>query len=306
MKYLVALAAIIGFGAKAVCHAESDSSALGNNHSEQTESVDESAIRKVIESYTDAFNNADANRLASHWAEAGQLVTSEGTVIQGQQALTEAFANYFTQNPGVQLELVGVSLNVMSPHVAVETGTARTLKPDQAPEESTYEAVHVKSATGWKMDSVREFPAAPTVPSHYEQLASLEWMVGTWGNDDDGSQIESSCRWTTNRNYLARTFRVIDDRVDFEGTQIIGWDPQAQAIRSWVFDSDGGFGAGRWQQNGNRWTVQTIHHLPDGRRGTATNTYELVDNNTVRFASTARVVDGELLPSIDPVEISRR
>ena len=29
-------------------------------------------------------------------------------------------------------------------------------------------------------------------------------------------------------------------------TQRIGWDPAAKQIRSWEFDSEGGFGEGTW------------------------------------------------------------
>ncbi len=70
------------------------------------------------------------------------------------------------------------------------------------------------------------------------------------------------------------------------GSQIIGWDPYAQTIRSWLFDSDGGFGVGRWTPAGNRWTVKTLSVLPDGRRGSATNIYEL-EGDTVWGATAA-------------------
>ena len=132
-------------------------------------------------------------------------------------------------------------------------------------------------------------------------------MVGKWADRSEKAQIETSCRWATNQNFLVRTFRVfVDGQVDFEGTDVIGWDPHRQAIRSWLFDSDGGFGAGRWSGGEDgRWTVQSLHVLPDGRRASATSIYEVLDENTVRFRSIARQVDGELLPSIGPVELCR-
>jgi hypothetical protein len=180
------------------------------------------------------------------------------------------------------------------------------IMPEVEPSETEYEAVHVRTAAGWKVDRVREqqLPSGPL--THYEQLRELEWMVGTWVDADEDSSIETSCRWTTNNNFLVRTFKVfIEDRVDFEGTQIIGWDPHAKTIRSWLFDSDGGFGAGRWAGKGNRWTVQTLSVLADGRRASATNIHQIVNENTVQFRSIGRQVDGELLPNIDPVKIVR-
>jgi hypothetical protein len=132
-------------------------------------------------------------------------------------------------------------------------------------------------------------------------------MVGKWADTSDQGRIESSCRWTTNHNFLVQSFKVFEPQghADFEGTQVIGWDPHAQAIRSWLFDSNGGFGAGRWQKEEGRWTVQSLHVLPDGRRGSATSIYEIVDDKTIRYRSSGRQVDGELMPSIGPVTVAR-
>ena len=122
---------------------------------------------------------------------------------------------------------------------------------------------------------------------------------------DDKADIRFSCRWTSNQNFLVQTFKVyVEGRVDFEGTQVIGWDPHAQTIRSWMFDSDGGFGvgAGRGKRALERADVERV-----ARRtcGSATNLYELVDENTVRYRSIGRQVDVELMPSIGPVTVVR-
>ena len=34
---------------------------------------------------------------------------------------------------------------------------------------------------------------------------------------------------------------------------MIGYDPVKGRLRSWVFDSEGGFGEGSWRQEGNKW-----------------------------------------------------
>ena len=64
---------------------------------------------------------------------------------------------------------------------------------------------------------------------------------------------------------------------DLEGTQVIGWDPAAGTIRSWMFDSDGGFGEGTWSKKDNSWIVKFNQVLPDGRKASATNIYTLID-----------------------------
>ncbi|MHC2069890.1 YybH family protein [Bremerella sp. T1] len=268
---------------------------------------DESAILKAIDSYAEAFNKGDAKALAQHWTVDGEFVTPSGDVLKGRAALEEDFTAYFEQNAGVKLELVDTQIKLLSPHVASETGVARVLLPEQEPSETIYEAFHVKTAEGWRIDSVKEDAPAEPAPSHYERLQPLQWMIGTWVDDsEDDVTVETSSRWTTNQNFIVRTFRVfMDGVVDFEGTQVIGWDPSVGAIRSWTFDSDGGFGVGRWTQQGSRWTVQSLNVLPDGRRGSSTNIYDLVDENTVQFKTIGRQVDGELLPNVSSITIIR-
>ena len=93
---------------------------------------------------------------------------------------------------------------------------------------------------------------------------------------------------------------------DLEGTQVIGWDPAAGTIRSWMFDSDGGFGEGAWSKKGNSWVVKFHQVLPDGRKASATNIYTIVDDNTVTWKSVGREVDGQFLPNVDEVTMVRK
>ena len=66
-------------------------------------------------------------------------------------------------------------------------------------------------------------------------------MIGSWVDKDDNATIQTDCEWTKNRNFMTRSFAVaIGDRVSMSGMQIVGWDPIAKQIRSWVFDSNGG------------------------------------------------------------------
>ena len=303
MRFAVGFAATYFLAVWATCAWAQQPTAEPTANSADEKSLGE--IQAGIDSYVAAFNKGDAKGLAAHWTEAGELTTPEGESLGGRQQLEQAFAKYFEENKSAKIELVETYVDLLSPSVGVETGISRVLLPEQEPSESMYEAIHVKTSAGWKLDRVSETPPPALSPSNYEQLSSLEWMVGTWQSADNAS-VETSCRWTTNRNFLVRTFRVyIADRVDFEGTQVIGWDPHAGTIRSWLFDSDGGFGVGRWSHDAGRWTVATLNVLPDGRRGSSTNVYEMVDENTVRFSSVGRQVDGELLPSIAPITIVR-
>ena len=143
-----------------------------------------------------------------------------------------------------------------------------------------------------------------------EQASSLEvldWMVGTWIDEGEEATIVTDCSWTKNRKFLKRSFKVrIDEEVTLEGDQFVGWDPIAGQIRSWTFDSEGGFGEGLWIQDGNQWLVKASFVLADGSRASALNVYTFVDNDTIRWQSTNREIAGELQPNIPEVTVVRQ
>ena len=131
------------------------------------------------------------------------------------------------------------------------------------------------------------------------------------GGRMDRRQSRSSRRgqrnWTKNKTFLTYSFKVSAPGMDdLEGTQVIGWDPAAGTIRSWMFDSDGGFGEGTWSKKGNSWVVKFSQVLPDGRKASATNIYTIVDDNTFTWKSVGRKVDGEFLPNVDEVKMVRK
>jgi hypothetical protein len=138
-------------------------------------------------------------------------------------------------------------------------------------------------------------------------LNELEWMVGKWVDQGENATIVTDCSWTKNRKFLKRSFKVkVDEEVTLEGDQFVGWDPIADQIRSWTFDSEGGIGDGRWIQDGNRWLVKASFVLADGARASALNVYTHVDDDTIRWQSTNREIAGELQPNIPEVTVGRK
>ena len=87
---------------------------------------------------------------------------------------------------------------------------------------------------------------------------------------------------------------------------MIGWDPSRNTIRSWMFDSEGAFGVGIWSQSGDQWTIRKIQTLTDGATASAINIVTYVDENTCKFKSTNREVEGKLLPNIPETVVNRK
>jgi uncharacterized protein (TIGR02246 family) len=277
-------------------------SAIGAEAARQA--ADEAAIRKVGESYVAAFNQRDAKALAALWSpEAVYTNPVSGEQVVGREAIAKQFGAIFADAKKIKLEAKTDSVRFVSPNVAVEQGTAKVIRPDQAPAESEYTAVYVKRDGQWLLDRVTEEDVVP-VTSHYEQLKVLEWMIGRWVDQDDNATVVTECNWTRNNNFITRSFTIqVRDRLDMAGMQIIGWDPSTKQIRSWVFDSDGGFGQATWTKKDQRWYIQQTGVLPDGRKSSAVNIITRLDDNTCTLQSVNRMADGELLPNVDEVKI---
>ncbi len=190
--------------------------------------------------------------------------------------------------------------------MAIEKGTAEVKYANHPPEETTYSAVHVKRDGKWYLDRVSEEEVEAPLPSHYDELKQLEWLVGSWVDGDGQASIQTKVEWTKNRNFLRRSFAVVlGDQIDMSGMQIIGWDAASKQIRSWVFDSEGGFSEATWTRKGDQWFIQNNGTLADGRKATSLNVLTYVNDNSFKWESVNREVDGELLPNVDEVTVVR-
>lgn len=160
---------------------------------------------------------------------------------------------------------------------------------------------------GSQKTSFSEMQDEGSISSHYEELKSLEWMIGEWKDDEKGIDISYTIDWGMNRNFLLQHFDSdISGSDAIQGDQVIGWDPSEKKVRSWVFDSDGGFGSSIWtNEGGNIWYSTMKYTLPDGRKASALHIYTKINDNSYTFASSNRDIGGELLPDIGPFKIIR-
>ncbi|MGA2256988.1 MAG: SgcJ/EcaC family oxidoreductase [Thermoguttaceae bacterium] len=273
----------------------------------KSEKSDQDAIRAAIDSYVAAYNRGDAKAVAAFWSDSGEWISPSGQRFQGKQAIEKEMQSLFNENKGVRIEVINLSIRMVSPQVAIEEGTVRVIRPSEPPSDSTYLAVDVKEGGRWKLNTVRETDVPETQASS-SQLQELAWLVGDWVDESPDADDTVTVTWTKNKTFLTYAFKISEPGSDdaLEGTQVIGWDPAAGTIRSWMFDSDGGFGEGTWSKHDNSWVVKFNQVLSDGRKAAATNVYTLVDGSTFTWKSIGRKVDGQFIPNIDEVKMVRK
>ena len=108
----------------------------------------------------------------------------------------------------------------------------------------------------------------------HERLAELAWLVGHWEETDEVADlsVHSEYSWARGGNFLTRNVTVKRaGETTLESWQIIGWDSVEERIRSWTFDGEGGFAAGWWTREGDRWLLRETGITPDGSRHDAWN-----------------------------------
>ena len=206
----------------------------------------EAAIRATAAAFIKAFDARDAKAIASLWTANGSLADEEGHLFKGRKSIEEQYAALFKEHPSARMQIGIKSIEFPTPTTAVEDGVAQVVTRDNAPPAaSRYTALHVQEDGKWLMASVRETSIA--VPSNYSRLQELGWLIGGWERKDDGETIHSRFRWIANKSFIQRDYSVHrGGLLTSSGTQIIGWDPRADQVRSWSFDSSGGYGTAQW------------------------------------------------------------
>ena len=268
---------------------------------------DERAIREAVEGFAKAYNAKDAKAVAALFTARGEIVDENGSCVQSREAIELAFARIFQAHPKSHIAVAVHSIRFVGQSVAVEDGTATvTDETGQPMEHNRYTVVHVKQDGTWRMASARDLPEQPAT-SAGEQLGQLAWLIGDWVDEGQSALVATSFRWADHRDFILSDFTVhVAGRPAMTGSQRIGWDPQARKLRSWVFDSEGGFVEGIWTRKGSQWIVKMTGVTRDGKTASSVNVFTRAAKDRMTWQSRDRVVGAEAMPNIDEIPIVRK
>ena len=262
----------------------------------QAASADEKAIRAIDDAFVRDYNKGDSKALAAYFTDDAEAVEADGERLQGRDLIEQRFVETFHSSPGVKIALEIEAIRFLNPDTAKEEGRTWITPAKGAPVSRLYTVLFVRRDGRWLISSVREESDAQVRP--HDRLKVLEWMVGEWVDEGSDSEVRLDCRWSDDTNYLIRTFTVRrQGKPVLTVSQRIGWDPLAKQIRSWEFDSEGGFGEGRWSRDGERWIIKHTGVRPEGLAASATNIMMKERPDLVRWASTDRVLGEESIPN---------
>jgi uncharacterized protein (TIGR02246 family) len=261
---------------------------------------DEAAIRKSTSAFIAAIESGDAKAVASAWTEQGEYISDDGTTIRGRSAIEAAYGRAFAKSKKIKIEFTVDSIRFLSKDTAIEEGYAKSFKG--ASEQSThsrYSVLHVREGDRWLMALLREWP------DEGMNLRDLEWLIGTWETNNDEATVRTTYTWGVNKNSIHCQVSIKSKLLNVSAHQSIMRDPRTGQLRSWIFDDDGGFGDGLWSRDGKRWLISATGVQADGSELTATNIMTQLDKDSFTWQSTERTLNGEDVPNIPPVKVTR-
>lgn len=268
--------------------------------------ADEAAITKSLADYVAVINAKEAAKISSFWTATGTHTDREtGLRLEGREAIAADISEVLKTAGDIKLSAQVKSVKMVTANVARVDGETTLVTPDAAPAVSAFTALLVKEGEKWLLDSIEEMPT-PQPASTAEALQNLTWLVGDWVDESDDMTVNTRFRWTDNKAFMLRSFSVeTKSGVELTGTQIIGWDPRAEQIRGWTFNSNGSFGESSWTRNGSSWLSKSTQTTADGRIASGTYVMEKLDTDSFSMQLVGLEIDGAPQPGGPAVKIVR-
>jgi len=259
-------------------------SSLARAESPSRREIQEDLLRRTAEEYVDALNRGDLKAVAEHWTAEGDLVDETGQLFKGRELAAAADEQ---RDERAKLTVTLNSIRFPTDGVAVVEGTSRLSPPPKnRPAAGRFTAMWILREGRWLLDVVREAPLA--IDSPRQHLEAIAWMVGDWQAEAGDADVRLSCDWSPDGNFILREIRIkAAGRPEHVISQRIGWDAAAGAIRSWNFDSDGGYSEGDWSLEEEGWKVTSSGVQPDGARVEGISVYTQVNDDEFTWRAAA-------------------
>jgi uncharacterized protein (TIGR02246 family) len=287
---LASFVVLLGYGA-AISSAKAEE--------DKDHAQDRQAIKQAAAEYSAAFDKGDIDGLLSHWSPDAEYIDESGKLIQGHQAIASLIRNNQEHLKGYKMKLEGSGLRFLTPDVAMVDGKATLVSPEGKEEVTPFAAVWVKSDGKWRVRSLRDLSEddqkEPVTSA--DHLKPFEQLLGNWVSTDKSTDLH--CAWTLKKSFILMEYKTKRGNEEYLTAQRFGWDPVNQRIRSWYFDSAGGYGEAAWTEVSDGYAGEAGGVLSDGRIGSAIYHARMDDHGSFIFQARNRSVDGRPLADFE-------
>jgi uncharacterized protein (TIGR02246 family) len=300
---LYAVLALVAVGRAPVGSAAApDSTDISSKHAADTLAID-----KLTREMIDAFDRRDAAAIALRWTDDGEFRHDDDEPVRGRSDIQRGYEEFFKTLKGKpKLEIQSDDLRFPSADMAVKQTTLR-LRTEEGEilASGRQDTVLVRDqGSQWKIALVRESGRDIGLDA---SLQELDWLIGTWHAVTGDRDVTITYEWDRNQAFIRGAFTVKEgSNVIDTGTEIIGKDNARGAIRSWLFQSDGGFGGGVWAREGKAWRIQVDGVKPDGSKMSGIVVYARVDANAFTWQAVNLALGGEPVSDMAPIKVTRQ
>jgi uncharacterized protein (TIGR02246 family) len=256
-------------------------------------------LEKAATDFVTAYNKKDAAAIAALFTEDGEMCGLTGDdLTSGRDQIKAHYEEVFAEDDVPSLAIEVKSVRLVAPTLAIEDGTAHKTPPgDNEPPHSTdYTAVLMKSSDGvWKIASTRRLKDSTSAAGQLGELADV--LKGEWTAMNDGVRVDLAFGWDKSGKFLTgEMLTTTADAAPQAGTLRISWDAAKKSIVSWIFDAEGGVSQGTWTATDDGWLIRSEGTTGDGETMTANQQLTTDGKDTLIWAVTNKVIDGEKQP----------
>jgi len=264
----------------------------------------ENPAAAVARAYQEAFNAGQPDKLAALHTEDATWVGSDGAALSGRDAIRAALSKAFAAAPGRSLEFAVDQVRPLGDDVILEKGSSIVTGPDGEQSASFYTTVYAKEGDQWRIAQITE--TAPVVePSPASELAALDWLEGKWRGENAQRPVTLEISPVQNGNFLTIKYSFGENGDEGTSTEVVGYDAAEDRVRSWTFDSAGGFSEAAWQPDGSNWMLVSKSVNPDGSRGSSQlEIRPAADGRSFNVEGYNRESGGVPVPKLGPIKFT--
>lgn len=256
---------------------------------------DEAGLRAAFESYSAALKTGDLNAIMAFWAADADFTGIDGEVAKGRDAIGKLFVDNLADLKSGKSVIKCDSLRFLTPEVVAAEGSIEFTPAEGPVETNRFSAVWAKKAGKWVIASARDLPESQTQAAD-RGLKEMQWLAGEWEAKDRDTTVRLTVKSELGGKFAFAKYDVKGPKDSLVVYQMIGWDPTEGTLRSWTFDSRGGFGESLWFREGGTWAGDTVGVLPTGQVGSSMNMIRMMGPNQFKWMATEREVEGLPIP----------
>ena len=272
--------------------------------STQDAATGENPAAAVARAYQEAFNAGQPDKLAALHTDDATWVDSDGSSLSGRDAIRAALSKAFAAAPGRTIEFAVDQVRPLGDDVILEKGSSIVTGPDGEQSASFYTTVYAKEGDQWRIAQITE--TAPVVePSPASELAALGWLEGKWRGENAQRPVTLEISPVQNGNFLTIKYSFGENGDEGTSTEVVGYDAAEDRVRSWTFDSAGGFSEAAWQPDGTNWMLVSKSVNPDGSRGSSQlEIRPAADGRSFTVEGYNRESGGVPMPKLGPIKFT--